>query len=78
MCVAYSDENLFCVLRESIQACHYGTNCTQDKYLLIYRHQRTYLLIKVLNTRFLYLCLSMFISLVREMTYLSIFVTHLP
>lgn len=38
----------------------------------------TYLLIKVLNTRFLYLCLSMFISLVREMTYLIFFVTHLP
>lgn len=38
----------------------------------------TYLLIKGLNTRFLYLCLSMFISLVREMTYLIFFVTHLP
>lgn len=35
MCVAYSDENLFCVLRESIQACHYATNCTQDEYLYI-------------------------------------------
>lgn len=57
------------LLHESIEACHYAMNCTKDKYLYIGINVR----LRFFNTRFLYLGLSMFISLVREMTYFFFF-----